>query len=838
MRQSHKTVLLWITLIFAFVAVWQLLNRGPKEITLPFSSFLRQIEEAPTEIKVEDPIQIRASDRYAQYTWRTKREPNQLLTTLGPIDSAVLEKLGRAKVPYLISSDAKNDGFWVQIFATWLPLLVVIVLFFVLMRSLSAGGGRAMSFGKPPRSPVREKPDVTFADVIGVEDAKDALREIVDFLIDPKKFQRLGGRVRKGVLLTGIPGTGKTLLARAVAGEAECKFFSITGSDFVEMFVGVGASRVRNLFDEAKKNAPCVVFIDEIDAVGRHRGAGLGGGHDEREQTLNQLLSEMDGFEAKAGIVVIAATNRIDVLDRALLRPGRFDRKINVPPPDYSDRLRLLLHYTKATPVATNINLEQIAVWGATLTGADISTLVNEAAILAARRKRNAIAQVDLVDALAKIGHRVPDATDPALLGQTVSSKIVGQPAATAAVANALSMHYRDLRSGSRADVAREPWKPNVLLYGPTGSGKTGLVEAFAQELDVPFASVDAISLAMDERNFQVVLRRLLEAADNNDRRAQLGIIVIYALERLLTPQSLPLQDYLARIIEGIRFDVSVSDVYADRSTQSIHTGGIIFVGEATFLPEQKSISERLKEGAIGPYSAKTRENRYAILRKAGISPRLLDAFPFIEATQRLVQRDLRWILKGSAARAADDADDDQPDTAGQVAGLADRIERYFGERFGDMGWKLRIEQDALAALAPQADGGFSSARFPPALIERAIVEHHQSSKRRGDRLVVTSDTVDVAGREFIHRPLLARYQQRFKDVGTELSFEPAALDAIASYADARGGSARLLPAVIEEVLAAQGKKLTGPAALVTRDMIDSVLGTPDADPRPWRKAA
>ncbi len=260
--------------------------------------------------------------------------------------------MDKAKLSYDVVKENEN-GFWQQVFVTWLPMLVLVVLFLVFMRQLQVGGGKAMSFGKSKAKLLSENQrKMTFADVAGIEEAKDEVEEIIAFLKDPKKFTRLGGRIPKGVLMMGPPGTGKTLLARAIAGEAGVPFFSISGSDFVEMFVGVGASRVRDLFEQGKKNAPCIIFIDEIDAVGRHRGAGLGGGHDEREQTLNQLLVEMDGFESNDGVILVAATNRPDVLDPALLRPGRFDRRIVVPRPDVKGRTGILNVHTKKTPLA------------------------------------------------------------------------------------------------------------------------------------------------------------------------------------------------------------------------------------------------------------------------------------------------------------------------------------------------------------------------------------------------------------------------------------------------------------------------------------------------------
>ena len=337
MRQGHKTFLVWVMLIFAFLVVWQFPQASaPRSDTWSFSAFIQEVEKHPEKFKTGRPIQIRKNQESAEFRGQYANGEN----FRPPASSATSCSTSwtRRKLNYEVVKESEN-GFWQQVFVTWLPMLVLVVLFLVFMRQLQVGGGKAMSFGKSKAKLLSENQrKITFADVAGIEEAKDEVEEIIAFLKDPKKFTRLGGRIPKGVLMMGPPGTGKTLLARAIAGEAGVPFFSISGSDFVEMFVGVGASRVRDLFEQGKKNAPCIIFIDEIDAVGRHRGAGLGGGHDEREQTLNQLLVEMDGFESNDGVILIAATNRPDVLDPALLRPGRFDRRIVVPRPDVQGR--------------------------------------------------------------------------------------------------------------------------------------------------------------------------------------------------------------------------------------------------------------------------------------------------------------------------------------------------------------------------------------------------------------------------------------------------------------------------------------------------------------------
>jgi cell division protease FtsH len=390
-------------LIFAFLVVWQLFNQRPSEAKVPFSTFMQKLEKSPEEIKPKS-LQIRMSNagNNAEFKGQWKKTDEWFVTT-GYMGEQLLDKLQKSGLEYEMVKETEG-GFWQQVLITWLPMIVLVVLFLVFMRQLQVGGGKAMSFGKSKAKLLSENQrKITFADVAGIEEAKDEVEEIIAFLKDPKKFTRLGGRIPKGVLMMGPPGTGKTLLARAIAGEAGVPFFSISGSDFVEMFVGVGASRVRDLFDQGKKNAPCIIFIDEIDAVGRHRGAGLGGGHDEREQTLNQLLVEMDGFESNDGVILIAATNRPDVLDPALLRPGRFDRRIVVPRPDVKGRYGILRVHTKKTPLGGDVELEIIARGTPGFSGADLENLVNEAALLAARADKDRLDMHDFEMAKDKV---------------------------------------------------------------------------------------------------------------------------------------------------------------------------------------------------------------------------------------------------------------------------------------------------------------------------------------------------------------------------------------------------------------------------------------------------
>ncbi len=389
---------LWIILFVALALVYTSMNTNapgsPKEI--PFSEFRQQVEagqiKSVTVVPQEGKITGQRENAPEVYAWLAAMP-----------DEKMLEFLDKAHVPY--SAKKPDDRLWRELVLSVVPVLLIIFTFaYMIYRQMQGPGKSALSFGKSRAKMFMEKDSkITFEDVAGCEESKRELQEVIEFLKDPKKFTKLGGKIPKGVLLVGPPGTGKTLLARAVAGEAAVPFFSISGSDFVEMFVGVGASRVRDLFEQGKKNAPCIIFIDEIDAVGRHRGAGLGGGHDEREQTLNALLVEMDGFETKEGVIIIAATNRPDVLDSALLRPGRFDRRIIVDLPDVKGRTGILQVHTKKIPLSGDVDLLLVAKGAPGFTGAELANLVNEAALLAARRDKQKVSMIEFDEAKDKV---------------------------------------------------------------------------------------------------------------------------------------------------------------------------------------------------------------------------------------------------------------------------------------------------------------------------------------------------------------------------------------------------------------------------------------------------
>jgi cell division protease FtsH len=406
LKQSQKTILLWLFLILMFVGIYKLFTGDTNQPETQDVAWLKAELATEDRAKNVDKVEIQPKGRDdARYLLSYKNSSNRV-EVFGPYAGAgndITTALDKHSISWTVKSKDES-AFWQTLFVSWLPMLFLFVIFFFFMRQLQAGGGKAMSFGKSKAKLLTDHQNkITFKDVAGVEEAKDEVEEIIAFLKDPKKFTRLGGRIPKGVLMMGPPGTGKTLLARAIAGEAGVPFFSISGSDFVEMFVGVGASRVRDLFEQGKKNAPCIIFIDEIDAVGRHRGAGLGGGHDEREQTLNQLLVEMDGFESNDGVILIAATNRPDVLDPALLRPGRFDRRIVVPRPDLGGRTGILQVHTRKVPLGADVDLEVLARGTPGFSGADLESLVNEAALVAARRDKERVEMHDFEDAKDKV---------------------------------------------------------------------------------------------------------------------------------------------------------------------------------------------------------------------------------------------------------------------------------------------------------------------------------------------------------------------------------------------------------------------------------------------------
>jgi cell division protease FtsH len=388
--QYHKKFVVFIIIGLMLFMLFRIFNQTGSSVSIGYSDFLSMVEnESVSQVVIQGN---KISCMSAKGTFNT----------FAPKDPDLLQLLKGKGVR--ISAKPERGSTWTRVFLSWVPMVLLVGVWIFFRRRMQGGGSNVLSFGKSQARLMSDSQDkITFEDVAGIDEAREELQEIIDFLRDPENFTRLGGRIPKGVLLVGVPGTGKTLLARAIAGEAGVPFFSISGSDFVEMFVGVGASRVRDLFRQGKKNAPCIIFLDEIDAVGRHRGAGLGGGHDEKEQTLNQLLVEMDGFESNEGVILISATNRPDVLDPALLRPGRFDRQVVVPVPDIMGRVGIFKVHVKKTPLSNDFDIKVLARGTPGFTGADIENMVNEAALMAARLGKDRLEMVDFEDAKDKV---------------------------------------------------------------------------------------------------------------------------------------------------------------------------------------------------------------------------------------------------------------------------------------------------------------------------------------------------------------------------------------------------------------------------------------------------
>ncbi|HUG81482.1 MAG TPA: ATP-dependent zinc metalloprotease FtsH [Bryobacterales bacterium] len=396
MNSTVKTAIFWVVMLCTAILLWRVVQTGSaeRETAMSYSEFRKKVQD-------NEVAEVTITNRN-EVTAVLKDNKSRVTTTLPSDYPGIIETLESSGA--VINVEQSSTPFWLQVLFNASPFILLFGFWIFMMRQMQAGGNKALSFGKSrARLLTSQQKKITFKDVAGVDEAKEELQEIIEFLREPQKFQKLGGRIPKGVLLVGPPGTGKTLLARAIAGEASVPFFSISGSDFVEMFVGVGASRVRDLFEQGKKNAPCIIFVDEIDAVGRHRGAGLGGGHDEREQTLNQLLVEMDGFDSNEGVILIAATNRPDVLDPALLRPGRFDRRVVVNRPDVRGREGILRVHTRKVPLAKNVNLGVLARGTPGFSGADLANLVNEGALFAARQNRKVVVMNDFELAKDKV---------------------------------------------------------------------------------------------------------------------------------------------------------------------------------------------------------------------------------------------------------------------------------------------------------------------------------------------------------------------------------------------------------------------------------------------------
>ena len=494
MNPFYKNLALWIVITLMMIMLYNLFNQQQvSETNISYSEFLAMVDSERVADVVIQGQELLVTD--------TNRNHFKLYA---PQDSDLIKFLRNKDVS--ISARPPSESPWyMSVLVSWFPMIVLIGVWIFFMRQMQSGGGKAMSFGKSrARLQSDKSTKVTFEDVAGIDEAKEELGEIIEFLREPKKFTRLGGRIPKGVLLMGSPGTGKTLLARAIAGEADVPFFHISGSDFVEMFVGVGASRVRDLFVQGKKNAPCIIFIDEIDAVGRHRGAGLGGGHDEREQTLNQLLVEMDGFESNEGVILISATNRPDVLDPALMRPGRFDRQVVVPLPDIKGREGILQVHLKKTPTDADVDPLVLAKGTPGFSGADLENLVNEAALLAAKRDKERISMVEMEDAKDKV-----------YMGLERKSKVIKEE----------DRKITAYHEGGHALVARllpETDAVNKITIIPRGSA-AGITWFLPEERDFRFKDQleSELSVAFGGRaSEEIVFNRISTGAANDIKQA------------------------------------------------------------------------------------------------------------------------------------------------------------------------------------------------------------------------------------------------------------------------------------------------------------------------------
>lgn len=588
---------------------------------------------------------------------------------------------------------------------------------FSVARSLGTGMGLR---GTPisAHRPLSTRLRVTFDEVAGHREARAQLEQIVDFLRNPDKYHELGAKIPHGILLEGPPGTGKTLLARAVAGTAQVAFLSASAAGFDELYVGVGAARIRELFERARKLAPAVIFIDELDAVGQRREGGMSA-QAVYDQTLNQLLTELDGFEPNSAVVVMAATNRAEILDPALIRPGRFGKRIKVDLPGYNDRIGILGIHTKGKPLDSRVDLAAIARYTSGATGADLESVANEAALLAARMGRSQIQHGDLEEAARKIGLVVPEISDPDEMARHLETRIVGQAAPLRSLARAVMHHYSDIRAASFDGVALAT-KSNVLLYGPEGTGKTLMIQMLAKELNVPYASFDAWSLAQNPLNIRVALGRLLDVAGNDARRAAYGIISIHGIESLLTASASGVQEELARILEGAQYEVAASNQPASGRTVLLDTVRMLFVCEGTFAKTKSPLHGRLGGNTLNTRQASVNGTlRQQELLSLGFVPRLLGQLPTIVVSESLSEDQLMEIL-----------------TRGEGSLL-----RQYERRARDTGVSVTFDDMAARTIAGQACRCGGGARALPHLVD-GVLRHTLASSASSVRIIAEADVL------------------------------------------------------------------------------------------------
>ena len=595
-----RTGLVYLLILVAVAALIFSISRPKKSEGIPITLLAEEIKAGKVEfitVKGDDTLKIKYKNKKEVAVSHKESGVGiiEILQSLGVTD----EQLATVNIEYKPSS---NWSSWLTILGSVLPVLVVGALFYFLIRQAQSGSNQNLSFGKSrARMLSGDKPTVTFDDVGGLEEAKQALQMIIRFLKEPERYMALGARIPKGVLLTGPTGSGKTLLAKAVSGEAGVPFFHVNASEFIEMFVGVGAARIRDLFEQAKKNSPCIVFIDEIDSIGGRRALTISVSHEERDQAVNQLLAEIDGFDTDINVIVLGATNRPQILDPALTRPGRFDRQVALTLPDEDNRRNILEIHVRGKPLAADVDLGRIAKSTPGFSGADLEGLVNAAALLAAEANRRAICLTDFEEAKSQMLINLDDMPSPQEIHQYLDQYVIGQEFAKKVLSVAVSNHYARIKAAQRyPERLTNIKKSNVLLIGPTGTGKTLLAEAIARYLNVPFAMISATVLTETGyvgADAEYILYKLLEDADFNIRKAECGIICIDEIDKLSNRDqgivgtgrdisAVGVQQDLLKIIEGNVIDVPKEGGRFAGNVEyyQVNTQNILFVCEGAFV--------------------------------------------------------------------------------------------------------------------------------------------------------------------------------------------------------------------------------------------------------------